>query len=139
MSGLEVAGLVLGVLPILIAAVESYKNGIQTSKIFFRKSAVVTKLTSALLFQQETLAQIVKLILLQSGCNATLEFDGNAYDCLTNGQTQERVQEYLGSSTLYVLNQTLGQSYDTVHRVARKISCFIPVIEVRLDIFQHVI
>jgi hypothetical protein len=36
MSGLEVAGLVLGALPLVISALEHYANGVQTAKRFFR-------------------------------------------------------------------------------------------------------
>lgn len=135
MSGFEVAGLVLGALPILIEAVKSYKNGIQTSKIFFRKKAVVNKLTLALLLQQETLAQIIKAILTQSGCNNIPEFDETPYKCLADAHVQENVLAYLGSSNLYVLNETLGQSYDTVRLVARNITHLVPMTEVRLNVF----
>jgi hypothetical protein len=36
MSGLEVAGVVLGALPLVISALEHYANGVQTAKRFFR-------------------------------------------------------------------------------------------------------
>jgi hypothetical protein len=36
MSGLEVAGIVLGALPLVISALEHYANGIQTAKRYWR-------------------------------------------------------------------------------------------------------
>ena len=135
MSGFEVAGLVLGALPILIEAVKSYRNGIQTSKIFFRKQATINKLTAALLLQRETLAQIIRSILKQSGCNNALDLDKNPYECLSNGQTQDQVLQYLGSDNLFILNETLRQSFDTVRRIARNITGLVPTIEVRFYAF----
>ena len=131
MSGLEVAGLVLGALPILIEAVTSYKNGLQTGKIFFGKQVVVNKLGSALLLQQETLTQIIKLVIPQSGYKPVLDFDNDPHECLTNVEVHDCLLEYLGISRLSILNETLRQSYDTVRRVARNIAYFVPDAKVR--------
>ena len=131
MSGIEVAGLVLGAIPVLIETLKFLKSGMQMSRIFFRRQAVFNKLTLALIFQQETLAQIIRSILIQSGCDTVLDFDHNPHDVLVDGQTQEHILEYLGEKNLYILTETLKQSYETVHSVAQNISCFVPVLEVR--------
>ena len=131
MSGLEVAGLMLGALPILIEAVTSYKNGIQTGKLFFRKQVVVNKLASALLLQQETLAQTIKLVITQSGYQDLLDFDKDPYECLTNSEVHDYLLEYLGTNCLSIFNESLTQSHDTVRRVARNIACFVPDVKVR--------
>ena len=132
MSGIEVVGLLLGALPILFEAIKSCKNGIQSSKTFFRRRAIVNKLSLALLLQQETLVQIVKTILRQSDYDHALDIDQNPYECLSNGQAQDHILEYLGSENLFLLNEIFRQSYDTLQRIARNIIDFVPGTEVRL-------
>ena len=131
MSGFEVSGLVLGALPVLIEAVTAYRSGLQTGKIFFRRKAIVSKLTSALLLQRETLSQIVRSILEQSGCADALNLETSPYECLRKPETQALVTKFLGSDNLFVINETLEQSYDAVKRVARNIEGLVPSVEVR--------
>lgn len=133
MSGLEVAGVVLGAMPILIEGLKSYKNGYQSGKLFFRKPAMVNKLALALLLQRETLAQFITMILKQSGCIDTLEFDKNPDEYLRDSRTQDQVLEYLGSDNLFIVNETMKQSYDIVRRIARNIAGLVPTAEVSLD------
>jgi hypothetical protein len=48
LTGVEIAGLVLGALPILISAVEQYKEGLHPIKIFFQKQSELDRFLRAL-------------------------------------------------------------------------------------------
>ena len=96
MSGIEVAGLILGAIPILFEAVDFYKQGIQKSKIFFRRRSIVGKLALALLLQQRTLAEIVKSTLAQSGCLDVERLESDPVRCLEDIEVKSRVSEWLG-------------------------------------------
>ena len=131
MSGVEVAGLVLGVLPVLIEAVESYKRGIQRGKIFFSRRKVVEKLALALLLQQQTLAETVKSILTRSGCGEIrrLEIDPIVY--LQEADVQEQILEYLGAENHVTFIWALRQSSDIAKRVIRNLAGLVTAAKVQ--------
>ncbi|KAL9616862.1 MAG: hypothetical protein Q9160_008318 [Pyrenula sp. 1 TL-2023] len=69
MSGIEVAGLVLGAIPILLAVIDSSKHGMRRFEGLFNKRAVIKKLASALAMQKQLLEENVKFIVASSGCD----------------------------------------------------------------------
>lgn len=122
MSGIEVAGLVLGALPILLKAVEQYRGTIQAGVRFFRKRKYVERLASALLFQQGTLIEVLRNLLINSGCSDVARLDVAPFEYLKNSRIQEHLHDYLGAEIDAALTSTLQQSLITVRRIASNIS-----------------
>lgn len=132
MSGIEVAGLVLGVLPLVLKSVDAYKNGLDTRGRFgtvFKKRKHVEKLARALLHQQSLLEQLIKSIALESGCEGFLALqilDENPILYLENTDVQEQVEQYLGPTNSTLLMKELQLVSETVRKIARAISGLVP-------------
>ena len=133
MSGIEVAGLLLGSIPILVEAVSAYKDGIQKSRIFFRKRAIVEKLSLALLLQQRTLAEIIRSILTRSGCLDVWRLEADPVGCFHDSEIQAQVLEYLGEDNEVAFKGVLRQSYDTIRRIALNLAGLVGATQVRAD------
>lgn len=65
MSGLEVAGLVLAVMPLFISAFEHYEEELRGFKRFFRYEQEVCRCRSRLLVQYATLSQTLEYLLTE--------------------------------------------------------------------------
>jgi hypothetical protein len=89
MSGIEVAGLVLGALPILFTAVDCSKDGIHRVGAAFRKKKYVQKLGHALLLQQQILGETEKSVLMASGCEDIWRFDQSPLHYLGESKVRE--------------------------------------------------
>jgi hypothetical protein len=137
MSGIEVAGLVLGALPILLKAVEQYRGTIQVGMRFFKKRKYVERLASALLFQQGTLIEVLRNLLINSGCSDVARLDVAPFEYLGDSQIQEHLHEYLGAEIDATLTATLKQSLDTVKRIASNISGLVPTTNVSIYRLLH--
>ncbi|KAL4911447.1 hypothetical protein BDW74DRAFT_142924 [Aspergillus multicolor] len=126
MSGIEVAGLLLGALPILFAAVDSSKNTIDRGKLLFRTRSYVKKLADALLLQQQILAETTRSLLLASECSDVhlLEVDPAGY--LSQKSIQEDLSDYLGPANARALNTTLNTSKEAVQKIASFLSGLVP-------------
>ena len=122
MSGTEVAGLILGAIPIFIEAVDFYKEGIQKSKIFFRRRSIVGKLALALLLQQRTLAETVKAILTRSGCQDIWRLETDPVGCLGDTEIKSQVSEWLGHENDVAFCGVLEQSDEIIRKIARNLA-----------------
>lgn len=134
MSGFEVAGVVLGALPILFLAVDESKKGIARGALFFRKRRYVEKLALALLTHKQHLTEILKSILLGSGCNDLVALEHDPVGYLKDESITDQVLDYLGEETFAACSGLVQQCYVTVKRVAMKIAGLVPTIQVRLSI-----
>ena len=130
MSGIEVAGLLLGALPVLFEAVDFYRTGIQRSKIFFGKRTVVNKLALALLLQQQTLTETIKSILTRSGCEEVWRLEADPIACLQDVNVKQQVLEYLGADNHATFIWALEQSNEVAQRVARNLAGLVPAVKV---------
>src|SRR6266536_2879170 len=97
MSGIEAAGLLLGALPILFAAVDFSKDGIRRTGAAFRKRKYVEKLARALLLQQQILEETVKSVIIASGCEDIWRLDDDPLGYLKDESVREEVLDYLGA------------------------------------------
>jgi hypothetical protein len=68
MSGLEVVGIALGIIPIVLHFVDVYKSSIRRVGTTIWKRKHVEKLARALLLQQQILEETVKSVVLACGC-----------------------------------------------------------------------
>jgi hypothetical protein len=96
MSGIEVAGIVLAVIPILVQGLGNYKSGLKIVGSGFRKRMIVDKLCHVLLQQACFLEELVKHVLLSSGCEAPTHFDAQTRAILSNPEIGPDISEYLG-------------------------------------------
>jgi len=130
MSGFEVAGVVLGALPILFAALDASKKGIGRGVIFLRKRRCVEKLTLALLSQQQHVAEIIRSILVGSGCEDVSRLENDPVEYLKDKLVQEQVLDYVGSETFAALRGLLEHCHETIQSLAIKIAGLVPSIQV---------
>ncbi|RDW56889.1 hypothetical protein BP5796_12956 [Coleophoma crateriformis] len=133
MSGIEVAGLVLGAFPILLEAIDVYKDGIRKIEKAFRKRKYIEKLARALLLQQQILEEAIKSVLVASGCENIGNLDDDPISYLEDEHTQEQVLEFLGRKNNVVFNGTLDQSIDIIKRISRSVVGLLPDIKCSTD------
>ncbi|KAH7176145.1 hypothetical protein EDB81DRAFT_836293 [Dactylonectria macrodidyma] len=126
MSGIEVAGLLLGALPILFAAVDLSKDGIQRGIISFRKRHFVEKLALALLLQQRTLAETVRSLLIGSGYEDVSGLHDDPVGYLSDKSVKNQLLDYLGPENTAAFTGALRQSDDIVKSKARNITGLVP-------------
>src|SRR5579871_4376767 len=67
MSGIEIVGLILGAIPILLPALDAYKNGLSRTAVFVRRRRHVEELIRALGVNRLLLDQHVRLLLTKVG------------------------------------------------------------------------
>ncbi|KAF3932763.1 hypothetical protein ABW19_dt0206299 [Dactylella cylindrospora] len=127
---MEVAGIVLGAIPILYGAIEMYKDTIQTGKLFFRKRKYVEKLANSLFFHKGTLTEVVRQLLIGSGCDSVTDLDEDPFGYLNDEDIQKQLHEYLGSEIESAFTNALQQACHTVEKIAKSIGGLVPGLEV---------
>lgn len=123
---MEVAGIALGVLPILLRSVDVYKESIRRVGTTIRKRKHIEKLARALLLQQQILEETVKSIILASGCDNVQELDEDPFAFFSDDDVREQVEEYLGSKNSIAFVGLLTANNESVKKVARNISGLVP-------------
>lgn len=126
MSGFEVVGIALAVLPIVLKSVDAYKGSIRRVVETFRKRKHVRKLACALLLQQQILQAIVNSIVHACGCEDVGALEEDAFGYFSNVDVQERVEDYLGPKNTVAFISLVTENNDIVKRVAEKISGLVP-------------
>ncbi|KAF2729895.1 hypothetical protein EJ04DRAFT_527438 [Polyplosphaeria fusca] len=139
MSGIEVAGLVLGALPVLLKAVEQYRGTIRAGIRFVKKRKYVEKLASALLFQQGTLTEVLRTLLIYSGCSDVARLDVAPFDYLNDSQVQAQLHDYLGADIDAALTSALQQSLATIKKIAGNIAGLVPTMNGTTDDLEEII
>lgn len=124
MSGFEVAGVVLAVLPILFAVLDA--PVVPRTLAAFRKRAYVTKLARALLLQKQTIAENIKSIASLSGCDSVWLVDDDPFTYLLSKQVQEQIRDYLGEDNYAALSMVIADSHNTLERIAGSIEGLLP-------------
>lgn len=132
MSGIEVAGLVLGALPLVLKSVDAYRDGFRRIVTTFNKRQHVSKLARALRLQQHTLEELIKSVVLASGLEDVLALDDDPVGYLNNADVQEQVEEYLGPKNTSFLIEELEASIEAVGKVARSMSGLVPGVRVNI-------
>ncbi len=120
MSGIEVAGLILGAVPVIIAALEHYKTLHKKTWLFKNKSSRIDQLIIALGNQKFFLEGELELALLEAG------FDG--YDVASMDTSD--LQRFLNRTDVSrELSRSLGRRYgpfkDTVVRCGRSLTTIV--------------
>ncbi|RDW93384.1 uncharacterized protein DSM5745_00706 [Aspergillus mulundensis] len=136
MSGIEVAGLLLGALPILFAAVDSSRSTIERGRLFFRTRSYVKKLADALLLQQQILAETTRSLLLASGCSDVHLMENDPAGYLSQESIQDQLRDYLGPENTKALDATLSMSNEAVQKIASFLSGVVPGAKGCADLHQ---
>jgi hypothetical protein len=131
MSGFEVVGVALAVLPIVLQSVDVYKHSIRRVGTTIRKRKHVEKLARALLLQQQILEETVKSVVLACGCENVGALEEDPFGYFGNEDVRERVEDYLGSKNSIAFVGLLTANNDIVKKVAENISGLIPAHQVR--------
>lgn len=126
MSGIEVAGLVLGALPILFQAIDFYKDGFGKSLRVIRKRKYVEKLSRAVHMQKQILEELVRSIVGASGCENIVQLDDDPLGYLKDEYIREQVQDYLGKRNVDAFNDALEESNAIVKRLSSSIAGLVP-------------
>ena len=115
MSGVEAAGLVLAVLPLLIEALSVYKKGLEKTGIIVgfkqkRYKAKVERLRLRLKGQSASLhLNLAKLLGRAAPSEDLRELPEDYNDVLWNGETREKIKAYLElGGTFEAFQDTLG-------------------------------
>lgn len=130
MSGFEVVGIALGVLPILLRSVDVYKDSIRRVGTTIRKRKHVEKLARALLLQQQILEETVKSVILACGCENVGALEEDPFGYFGNSDLRERVEDYLGPKNSIAFIGLLTTNNNTIRKVAENLSGLVPVHQV---------
>ena len=129
MSGIEVAGLVLGAVPVLIEAIEAYKKGFSKLKAGFRKRKIVEKLGRALIYQKSIIELITRSILVQSGCeDAAGASEPQLSLLLQESDTRAKVDEYLGKDNAKVFASAFQDCMTSICHATNRLASLVPEI-----------
>ena len=130
MSGIEIAGIVLGALPILFEALDGYRGSINRISQGVRKRKYVEKLARALRMQRQTLESILKIVLLESGCESLPAADEHIRDCLNDPSNKARVKDYLGVQNDLAFQDAVTDCFESVHRATLRVAAYVPLVKV---------
>jgi hypothetical protein len=118
MSGIEVAGIVLAVLPIVVEALKSANSG----KVVFLRKRHVDKLIHELQEQQACLALTVRALFVKSGVTEFSEDWEKLPGLLRDRDNiREAVENFLEPKVFEVYNHSLKQCERAVSDIARRI------------------
>ena len=133
MSGLEVVGIALGVLPIVLQSVDAYKDSIRRVATTIRKRKHVEKLARALLLQQQILEETVKSVVLACGCENVIALEDDPLSYFSNEDVQDRLEDYLGLKNSIAFAGLLTTNNLSVKKVAENISGLVPILPAAED------
>lgn len=144
MSGIELASLILGAVPVLVTAVDLSRSGYQKSTIPFRKRRYVGMLTNALLLQRQTVAETTRLLVVHSGCLCNdhalqTQLDDDLSGYLEDENVREQILDFLGEKNHAALTGSLQEIHIILKRVAKQLSGIVPASQVRLISFPFLV
>ncbi|KAK6499342.1 hypothetical protein TWF506_003970 [Arthrobotrys conoides] len=123
---MEVTGVVLGALPIIYGAVRVYKDGKKGGSRFFQRRNGVRKLANSLLFHKGALTEVVRRLLISSGCEDVMDLDENPFDFLSDPDIQNQLHDYLGVETEFIFRTKLNEACRNIQKIARSIAGLVP-------------
>ncbi|KAH7324477.1 hypothetical protein B0I35DRAFT_424275 [Stachybotrys elegans] len=124
MSGLEIAGLVLGAIPLVICALEHYKSGKSTGALMLKWRGQLDVLISRLKAQRlRFYFDIMELLRLAEVSQVVDRVDLTEEECLIilqDAKKGEKVQQYLGFLHAQFL-EVLGRYEDCLKTIAKEL------------------
>lgn len=134
MSGIEIAGLVLGSIPIIISAVELCQTGYEKSVVPFRRRRHVDQLCHALLLQQRILTETIRMLTVHSGCGDQegVTLDDDPLGFLQNVHIHDQLLDFLGDANHKALIGSLQEITIALKGIANQLLGLVPTQKVRL-------
>ena len=133
MSGIEIAGIVLGALPVIFEALDGYKNSVTRVGMGIRKRKYVDKLSRALREQNQTLEAIVQFVLQESGYEMLLSEQVDIAEFLQDQSAKDRVRDYLGDQYDRAFIDAVTECCGSVQRALSKVATYVPSLKVIPD------
>lgn len=122
MSGAEVAGLVLGALPLLISALEHYKSGVGSVAAMLKWRGLLDTLIFRLKTQRTLFYLNVMILLRAAGFDdMELQKESDCYKKLLEGDTSKKLKEYL-DFTYDTFEQTVLRYEKCIKLLVKKLS-----------------
>ena len=133
MSGLEVAGVILGSIPIIVSALGQYKTIKEKRRFFQRKALYIDRLIQSLK-EQEALVEANLLVLLRAAGFDRDEIQAmnltSHHEVFNRPDSAEELREYLGA--LYdPYQRALSRCENSLINISTKIGGFTPGEQVR--------
>src|SRR5437763_7246699 len=128
-SGLEMAGLVLAVIPLLVPALNLYKGSLSRTSVFFRRRKHVEKLIHALHLQKTLLTENVRTLLIRVGVDVDdiPEDAQQLFELLhDDDDLKARVEAYLGTETNELYKYAVVTCGEVDRSLADHIEGFLP-------------
>ena len=122
MSGAEIAGLILGAVPLMIAALEQYKTAHAFLSDFRNKSALIDRLLGVLKEQKFEIESEFALVLRAAGCNISGE---DLQAIFLRSEIAEELSRYLGHGYDPYRN-ALVRCQASLEDIVRKIRGLVP-------------
>ena len=122
MSGIEIAGLILGAVPLTIAALQHYKKAHEMLGSFKHKSMLIDRLLGVLQEQKFCLESESILILRAAGCIINGE---DLQAAFLRGDIVENLSKYLGHAYEPYL-KALTRCQTSLEDIVRKIGGLVP-------------
>ena len=123
MSGFEVAGIILGAIPIIVTALQQYKTAKEKLSYFGNKALYIDRLIDSLEEQRVLIETDLYILLKATGV------DIGAHSFMSHGQVfqddevEKELQDYLGA--IYdPYRKALVRCEGALKAIAVKISCF---------------
>ncbi|KIW11456.1 hypothetical protein PV08_10756 [Exophiala spinifera] len=135
MSGIEVAGLILGALPILIDGLASYRKGLKSLRRGFQRRKLVEELTCTLTVQVKILEELLRFILNNSGYETPETLSTKSLEILRDSDVQNAIARYLGPN-YEVITEAMLQCQEIFYRIITSISKLVPSLKERTELSQ---
>ena len=139
MSGIEVAGLVLGTIPLLLPALDIYKDGLSRMSVFVRRRRHVEELIRALGVNRLLLDQNVRLLLTKVGVE---EIPTNSLDLFRrlaeDKEINEDVKAFLGPEAYKLYVDTVAACEIVIRDLVKSIEGFLPKQVVSCSLLERV-
>jgi hypothetical protein len=99
-TGVEIAGLILGSLPLVIEGLKLYQSGIKDLKRSIKYDQSLKKLIREVMEQKIGLADNLEKLLLAAGSASgiNIAFESDYWSALSTGPSGQAVRDYLGDS-----------------------------------------
>ena len=133
MSGIEIAGIVLGALPVVFGTLDGYAAAMARIRRGLRKRKYVESLVRSLQMQKQTLEMIVKIVLVESGCHSSPPEDGEMVEFLKGQSVKECVKDYLGEQKDLAFIGAITECSESLYRAICKVAAYVPSLKVFPD------
>lgn len=127
MSGVEVVGLLLGAIPLILPALDTYKDGLSRASVFVRRRRHVEELIRALGVNRLLLDQNVRLLLTRVGVE---DIPSNSLELFRlldeDRQINEDIKVFLGTEAHKIYVDTVGICEGVIRGLVNSVEGLLP-------------